>query len=136
MDLRLERAPTRDERTFGRLFLDDLFYCHTIEDAMRPEKIPGRTAIPLGRYLVRVTPSRRFKRRLPELIDVPQFVGIRIHPGNTIADTEGCILPGLVRTPVGVAKSRLAFEPLLHRLEQTPGPHWITILIGESAHGV
>jgi hypothetical protein len=127
MELRLEREPTIDERTWGKLYIDNTFYCYTIEDAVRAQKIPGRTAIPAGRYLIRITPSARFKRRLPELIDVPNYKGVRIHPGNTIEDTEGCLLPGLERTTVGVAKSRLAFEPLLARLERAPGPHWITI---------
>jgi hypothetical protein len=133
MDLRLEREPTTpDGRTYGRLFVDGVFACHTLEDAIRETKIPGQTAIPAGRYLVRITPSARFKRRLPELVNVPNYRGVRIHPGNTIHDTEGCILPGLQRTATGLAKSRLAFDPLLARLERTPGPHWITICLQES----
>ena len=127
MELRLEREPTVEGRTFGRLFLDDVFYCHTLEDAVRVAKIPGQTAIPAGRYRVTITPSARFKRRLPELHNVPNFRGVRIHPGNTIADTEGCILPGHVRTATGLAQSRLAFDPLFARLDATPGPHWITL---------
>lgn len=127
MDLRLEREPSANGRTYGRLLVDGQFYCHTLEDLVRPIKVPGQTAIPAGRYLIRITPSARFKRRLPELIDVPNYRGVRIHPGNTTADTEGCILPGLERTPSGLGKSRLAFDPLLARLERTPGPHWITI---------
>jgi hypothetical protein len=132
MELRLEREPTVEERTFGRLFVDGTFYSHTLEDAIRDVKIPGRTAIPAGRYRLVITPSARFKRRLPLLLDVPGFAGVRIHPGNTTADTDGCILPGLVRTPTGIAKSRLACDPLLALLERTPGPHWITICLQES----
>jgi len=58
-------------------------------------KLAGRTAIPAGRYRVDITYSNRFKRQLPLLMGVPGFAGIRIHPGNTHADTEGCLLPGL-----------------------------------------
>jgi hypothetical protein len=127
MELRLEREPTHDERTFGRLWIDGVWYCHTLEDAVRSEKIYGRTAIPAGRYRLIITPSARFRRRLPLLVDVPQFTGVRIHPGNTIHDTDGCILPGRVRTATGLLQSRLAFDPLLTYLERTPGPHWITV---------
>ena len=127
MELRLEREDTVQERTFGRLYLDGEFHCYTLEDAVRDKKIKHHTAIPEGRYLVEVTRSPRFKRRLPILRKVPKFTGIRIHPGNTIADTSGGILPGLGRTATGVSQSRLAFAPLLAALEATNGPHWITI---------
>jgi hypothetical protein len=58
-------------------------------------KVPGRTAIPTGRYEVRITYSNRFKRLMPILLDVPGFDGIRIHPGNYHVNTDGCLLPGL-----------------------------------------
>lgn len=132
MELRLEREPTQQERTFGKLYVDGTFYCHTLEDAIRETKIPGRTAIPPGRYQIILTPSARFQRRLPLLLNVPNFVGVRIHPGNTTADTDGCILPGLTRTPTGLAQSRLAFDPLMARLERLAGPHWITICLPDS----
>ena len=127
MNLWLEREPTINNRTFGRLYINERFHCFTLEDAVRPIKIKHETAIPYGRYLVEVTHSPRFKRRLPLLRKVPNFTGIRIHPGNTIADTSGCILPGLGRTATGVSQSRLAFTPLLAALEENRGPHWITI---------
>lgn len=132
MELCLIREPTVKARTFGQLFINDIFYCYTLEDAMRDVKIPGQTAIPLGRYQVIITPSARFKRRLPLLLNVPNFQGVRIHPGNTIADTEGCILPGLARTSTGLLQSRLAFEPLLAKLERSSGSHWITLCLQDS----
>ena len=127
MELCLERETTINNRTFGQLYLDGRFHCHTLEDAVREKKIKHHTAIPAGRYLVEVSYSPRFKRRLPILRKVPQFTGIRIHPGNSIADTSGCILPGLGRSATRVLRSRLAFNPLLAALENIPGPHWITI---------
>ena len=47
---------------------------------------------------------------LPLLVDVPGFSGVRIHPGNTVADTEGCLLLGLGKTSNSVTQSVAAFN--------------------------
>ena len=60
-------------------------------------KVRGQTAIPIGSYRVAVTESARFKRKLPLLLNVPGFRGIRIHAGNDASDTDGCILVGSSR---------------------------------------
>ena len=119
MELKLVRDVRKPECTLGQLFVNGTFDCYTVEDVVRPrgEKIHGKTAIPEGRYRVLITPSNRFKRDLPLLENVPNFAGIRIHPGNTAEDTEGCILPGLVRSQSGVAQSRAAFNRLFERLK-------------------
>lgn len=57
-------------------------------------KVKGMTAIPEGRYLMRFTYSPKFGKRLFQLMDVPLFDGIRIHSGNSVKDTQGCILVG------------------------------------------
>jgi hypothetical protein len=118
--------------TMGQLYLDGKFQCYTLEDVVRPDgvKIHGQTAIPEGRYEIQITMSPRFKRELPILLDVPNFAGVRIHSGNTAADTEGCILVGRQRATHQVLESRLAFEPLFAKLQaaiaigDTP---WLTI---------
>lgn len=58
-------------------------------------KVYGNTAIPTGTYKVTVNYSPRFKRKMPILLDVPGFSGIRIHAGNRHTNTEGCLLPGM-----------------------------------------
>jgi hypothetical protein len=83
-----------DENIIGDLFIDDVFFCHTLEDKKRADglKVFGETAIPAGVYNVAVTRSNRFKRLMPLIMDVPMFSGIRIHGGNTSKDTHGCPL--------------------------------------------
>jgi hypothetical protein len=127
MILRLIREPTRDGATMGVLFVDGAFFCFTLEDPIRDVKIPGDTAIPAGRYRVEVTMSPRFKRRLPLLIDVPNYTGVRIHSGNRSSDSEGCILPGRTRGPAMVMESRMALEHMLALIELATDPVWIEI---------
>lgn len=119
MNIILARRPSANGWTQGQLSCDGVHSCYTCEDVIRPdgEKVPGQTAIPAGRYQVIITDSPRFKRRLPILLDVPGFTGIRIHSGNTDRDTEGCILPGRGFTPAGVTQSVLAFDVLFARID-------------------
>ena len=48
--------------------------------------------IPEGTYPVERTWSPKFKKFLPELIDVPDRFGIRIHRGTLPEHSRGCIL--------------------------------------------
>ena len=125
MMLRVVREPSRDLVTFGTLFVDDVRECRTLEDQVRERpgvpvaswKVPKQTAIPAGRYRVRLTMSARFGRVLPLLEGVPGFSGIRIHSGNVIEDTEGCILVGRRASGRRIAESRIAFRKLMVMLE-------------------
>ena len=80
-------------------------------------KIAGATAVPAGRYRIIITPSPRFKRLLPRLVDVPGFDGILIHPGNFPGDTEGCIMPGMRADDRAVWQSQIAFDLWYKELE-------------------
>ena len=122
MEIRLHRKYKKKDYTVGRMYVDGIFFCNTLEDAVRDiqndGKIPGKTAIPAGTYKVDYTLSPRFGRRLPLLVGVPYFSGIRIHPGNMAADTEGCILVGL-NTAVGRLTSSRWYSDLLNeRIER------------------
>src|SRR5690348_2405952 len=94
MKLKLIREEFTDESTIGRLYVDDVFECYILEDVVRDEKIQNETAIPYGTYEVEITYSPKFGRYLPMLLNVPNYTGIRIHPGNTAKDTDGCLLTG------------------------------------------
>jgi len=141
MELKLVRDVRGADCTLGKLFVDEEFDCYTVEDAVRPdgEKVHGKTAIPQGRYRLIVTRSPRFGRDLPLLENVPNFEGVRIHPGNTAEDTEGCIIPGRVRTAKGVAQSRAAFDKLFAVLQaELAGGHeiWMSVTTPGERAGV
>ena len=118
MELALIRRVFTSRSTIGDLLVDGSWQCLTLEDRFHDgPKVPGETAIPEGKYRVVIDYSFRFKRLLPLLLDVPGFTGIRIHPGNTDADTEGCILVGLTEQPDFIGRSVAAFNPLFARLQ-------------------
>lgn len=105
MELLLERKYLKSNYTIGNLFINGKFYCNIIEDPVRDInkngsfdcgeiKIKGSTAIPFGEYEIQVTYSHKFKRKLPLLLNVKHFEGIRIHRGNTEKDSSGCLIPG------------------------------------------
>ena len=138
MNLHLQRTERGDRYTMGRLAIDGEPFCDTLEptdrhlDAitMRPEqKLYGQTAIPTGSYPVVLTYSPRFKRTLPLLKNVPHFEGIRIHPGNTSADTSGCILVGRQSTPGRLTDSRQTMRQLMKTLTHRPQEQEISITI-------
>ena len=118
MKLTLHRTTYTDESTVGELDVDGVLECFTLEDVVRADgiKVFGETAIPAGHYDVQLTMSPRFRRVLPLLIDVKNFVGVRIHPGNSAKDTEGCILVGRSTRANWIGESRVAFEALFKKL--------------------
>lgn len=136
MILTLQRERSDSKRTFGVLFINGIFECFTLEDPVREVKIPGITAIPAGKYEITITHSPKFKRMLPLLIDVPNFEGVRIHPGNKETDTEGCILPGEGRTPDAVVRSRRAFDVIFQKLVAAFGRQERVWIVVNPAEGI
>lgn len=127
MKLTLKRIALRPTYTIGKLYIDDVYFCDTIEDAVRDtnksgkfdngeQKIKGKTAIPYGTYEIKWTYSPRFKKYTPQLMNVPSFEGIRVHAGNTSADTEGCLILGENKQVGKVLNSRATinkFYPII-----------------------
>ena len=138
MKLILKRIALRDTYTIGRLYIDGVYFCDTLEDKVRDlnkngkfdngeKKVYSETAIPYGIYKVDInTVSPRFKNRvwakpyggkIPRLLNVNSFEGVLIHPGTTSKDTSGCLLVGR-NTIVGkLTQSQNAFHKLMSKLK-------------------
>ena len=141
MELLLVRKRFTNESTIGDLFVDGAFTCYILEDKDRglyqemplqkiqSEKVYGKTAIPTGRYEVVLSYSNRFKKYLPLIMSVPGFEGIRIHAGNSEADSLGCLLTGTSYTDNMVAESRKAFAELYAKLKSVEKKEKIFITI-------
>jgi len=151
MELILERIAKKKTYTIGHLYIakepdgnnpglgqpltKGLQICDTLEPTWRDYKngaykVKGRSAIPEGRYAVVISFSPKFKQWLPILLGVPKFDGIRIHAGNTAADTEGCILVGKNKLVGQVVDSRIWLHRLKQKIVEAKGrgePVWITI---------
>lgn len=126
MELNVKRIARKDGYTIGRLFINNEYFCDTLEDTDRglsstmqvneilAKKVKAQTAIPTGKYDVILTFSPRFKRVLPLLLSVKGYEGIRIHAGNTAEkDTEGCLLVGENKIKGRIINSRATLEKLM-----------------------
>lgn len=129
MKLKLVRKYRKETYTIGKLYVDGVYLCDTIEDRDRGlddsmsladimvKKRYGETAIPYGTYNVEITYSPKYKRLMPEIKNVKGFSGIRIHSGNTAKDTLGCLIVGK-NTQVGmVTESRKTYNKLFALLK-------------------
>ena len=129
MKLTLKRKFLGVNYTIGDLFIDDKFFCNTIEDTVRelppicpntPKgifctcsgKVYAETAIPAGTYKVTMKYSSKFKRVLPYLHDVPHFIGILIHSGTDQTASAGCIIVGKNTVKGKVLESRATSDAL------------------------
>ena len=114
MRIKVIREILTPTETLGSLFINEKFFCYTLEDVdrhlnndqseeyIKAHKVKDQTAIPSGNYRVILSMSNRFKRIMPEVLNVKGFQGIRLHGGNTHKDSSGCIL---------VAKQRNVNKP-------------------------
>ena len=140
MKIVLKRENKLPEYTIGKMYLNEVYFCDSLEDtdrgliqSMSPDEITnkkkyGETAIPSGTYIVDMnTVSPKYVSyeaykfcgaKLPRLLDVPGFTGILIHIGNTTKDTEGCILVGENKVKGQVINSTVTFTNLYNELKK------------------
>jgi hypothetical protein len=128
MKLKVVRETKTDISTIGSLFINDVFFCYTLEDKDRglkqsdsllfiqAKKIFGLTAIPSGFYKLTVNQSPKFKRMLPRVLDIKGFSGVLLHRGNSATHSLGCILIGYKKGENSIFESTKAETDLVNRL--------------------
>lgn len=141
ISLKLKRIAKKPTYTIGKLYLNGEYFCDTLEDTDRglsqimpleqimAKKIKNQTAIPTGTYVIdmnTVSPkysnfskypwAKPYDAKIPRLKAVPGYLGVLIHPGNTNADTSGCILVGENKVVGKVINSQLTWKKLMAKL--------------------
>lgn len=141
MNIILNRIAKKAKYTIGKLYINDKYFCDTLEDTDRgltqsmteqqigSKKVYGETAIPTGTYRIIISYSNKFKKQMPLLLNVPGFAGIRIHSGNTEKDSLGCILVGKNKTVGKVLESRDTYSKLFSILQEANKKETIKITI-------
>lgn len=121
MQLTLERKELTATYTMGKLLVNGVAVCDTLEDPVRDlnkngifdngeKKEYGNTSIPYGTYEIKLVNSPKYGTIMPRLMNVNSFEGILIHPGNTVKDTLGCILLGKAASKGTLINSRKTFD--------------------------
>ena len=140
MKLKLIREEFNDICTIGKLFINDEFFCYTLEDKDRglkdsdplplivAKKVFGKTAIPKGKYKLIVNESPKFKRVLPRILNTKGFTGVLMHRGNSAENSLGCILVGFKKSVNSIFESTQAENKLVNLLMLHGGDHEIEIV--------
>lgn len=130
MEILLIRENFTEEYTEGKMFIDGVYTCDTIEDCDRglnmdmsedeilKKKVYGKTAIPIGRYKIIIDYSNKYGKMLIHILNVKGFDGIRIHSLNEASQSLGCIGPGVKTAPGWVSKSRDTYKIIHSKVEE------------------
>lgn len=133
MNVVIERKWKKDTYTIGRVYVNGEFYANSMEDRDRGLtkdmplkeiqriKVYGETAIPTGEYIVKMTYSPKYRRVMPQIMDVPGWSGVRLHSMNTAKDSEGCIGFGKNDKPGWISNSRSYMKAFEDRLRAEGG---------------
>lgn len=141
MKIEVERRWKKETYTIGRLYVDGVYFCNTLEDKSRglkqtdslffikQRKVYGETAIPAGTYTIAMNVTspkysasawywQLCKGKVPRLMNVPGWEGVLIHTGNNALQTYGCILVGK-NTKVGqLTESKATFKALYKEMKK------------------
>jgi hypothetical protein len=127
MELHNYRYNFKDQFTQGLLHINKNFECYTLEDEIREVKVWGETAIPAGRYQIKLRTEgkmhEQYKVKFPafhvgmlHITGVPNFEYILIHIGNTDKDTAGCLLVGNDVEASALEESTKAYEKMYRQV--------------------
>jgi hypothetical protein len=116
MKILVERFDSGSNDTLGRVYIDGVLKCFSIEDEKRTVKVRGETRIPAGTYKVCFYDSPSHGKKSLMIKDVPGFSYILIHTGNTEDDTFGCLIVGkrigTLNNKRAVLDSKTAFKEI------------------------
>lgn len=151
MKLLLKRIANKADYTIGKLFIDNVYFCDTIEDKNRglnsnmsldyikKIKVANKTAIPTGTYNITlnvISPKFGSKDfyiknanggRLPRLLNIKGFDGILIHVGVDQNSSSGCIIVGQNKVVGKIINSKETFIKLYKKLQESKDEITITI---------
>ena len=142
MELKVHRRFRAETYTIGTMFIDGLRFCDTLEDTdrglrsdmplseIKAKKKYGITAIPTGRYKIKMSYWAKYKKYYPELCNVPGYTSILIHGGKNASATLGCVLVGENKIKGGLINSgdyMAALRPLIDTTIKAGKEVWITI---------
>lgn len=110
--LRYESGPAG---TFGVLLCGREWICHTLE----PQNRSGgyRQAVRAGVYPLTFEYSPKFRRQLPT-ISASGRVGLRVHAGNKVSETSGCVLVGESRSGPLLLRSKVTLERVVDIIKE------------------
>lgn len=127
MELKVIRHDKSEDWTRGKLYIDGVFECYTLEDEEREVKVWGETCIPKGRYEVKLRTEGgfhnsyknkfSFHKGMLHITKVPNFEYILIHIGNYTRNTAGCLLVGKSQNKNGVLNhSTMAYKDMYKKV--------------------
>jgi len=116
MIIDLLRYKNRMNGTLGMLMINGQFSVYSLENGIYQRRIPtGIYQITLrtwGGFHNRYKKKFDFHKGMLWIRNIPNFKYILIHIGNTITDTEGCVLTGIISNSNGysINDSAVAYE--------------------------
>lgn len=146
MELLLQRSENNGNATIGRLYINQVYECFTLEDEPREVKVMGETRIPAGRYEIKLRTIGRlheayskkfpdFHKGMLEITGIPTHTAVCIHIGNTEKDTAGCPLVGKSQKNFTLQESTAAYIPMYKKVIKALETERVFITIKDENNG-